>query len=405
MKTLKIIFSGIFTLVIFALLMVSCEQKDVLPPQLEETATQLEQTDANLHTETVYGCTTEENPNALIETEIDFRESISLDEIMNCTDAEFKLAFHFKANSSGQNFTCGSSSTTLLKARTFANRVVREMNDRMATALLHNGQNKDAKIRFSLVNSGDCSGIYLYNNNESFQNLPNAINVRFKDGSGSTIRGYTTYGANWIVIENVLENILAGYNKTWDIGRILNHEFGHTRSLKHTFNCSNPCLGDDIVLDDECCGRSCVSGDGPSPCWNCSTRALMMSHGTQLRMTECETERMWNYIINNSRSYQQVNRCNSGCSLTGQWVSGGSGNLGTVNHLSGGSAEVRAICSGADKFTWTKTSGNVGYSYCRNSNCSKLFIYMSPGQSASFLVKSFKNNVELDRRTFTFVRN
>jgi len=266
MKTLKIIFFGILTFVIFAILMVSCEQKEILPPQLKETVTHLEQTDDNLHTETVYGCTTEEDPNAPIGTEIDFRESISLDEIMNCTDVEFKLAFHFKANFSGQNFTCGSSSTTLLKAQTLTYRIVKEMNDRMATALLHNGQYKDTKIRFSLVNSGDCPGIYLYNNNETIQNLPNAFNVHFIEGAGSTIRGNANEGPHQIEIENVLEHILSRGNRTWDIGRIINHEFGHTRSLNHTFYCYNPCLGDDIVLADECCGNSCIPNNGPSPC-------------------------------------------------------------------------------------------------------------------------------------------
>lgn len=240
---------------------------------------------------------------------------LTLDEILALPDANFKIAFHFKANSIGDNFTCDPNdpivtSNTFLYAPTLVNAVINEMNTRMSSALLLNGQNTDAKITFSLINGGDCNSIFLYESNESFTVLPDAINIYFINVPNDPgIRAWTTYGSNKMYIENVLEAFLNGSNNFWSIGRVMNHEFGHTRNLLHSFNCNNPCNGIDIVVEDECCGQCWPDDSNSSGCWGCSSQQLIMAYGIQLHFTECEFIQLWNYIVNNPRPYQEFNIC------------------------------------------------------------------------------------------------
>lgn len=253
-------------------------------------------------------------PAALVVTGCNSVE-LTLDEILAFPNANFDVAFHFKANDNGENFTCDPNdpivaSNWFLYAQNFANSVLDEMNTRMSSALLLNSQNSDAKIRFSLLNGGDCNSIYLYESNESFNDLSDAINLHFvNDPNDPGIRGWTDYGSNNIYIENVLDAFLNGSNNTWDLGRLINHEFGHTRNLKHSFNCSNPCDGVDIIVEDECCGQCWPTYSNSSGCWGCSSQNLMMAYGTQLHFTECEFIQIWTYMVNNPRPYQDFDIC------------------------------------------------------------------------------------------------
>lgn len=226
----------------------------------------------------------------------------------------FTLAFHFKANASGQNFHCDANNQNNLYAPNLAYYVINEMNERMSKAVFINGVESDAKIRFVKSTQGSCSGIFYYTSSQQFQDLPNAFNVHFYDTQSQTdmtVRGSTWWGVNYINVENVLKTFLNGSNNTWDLGRLINHEFSHTRNLNHAFYCSNPCNGIDLNANDECCGACKTQPYTGSGCWACSQDDLMMSYGTQLHYTKCEVEQMWNYMINNPTSYQSFDICSN----------------------------------------------------------------------------------------------
>lgn len=242
------------------------------------------------------------------------KTQISFEEIANIPDVTFTLAFHFKANAAGQNFHCDANNQNNLYAPNVVTNVINEMNERMSKAVFINGIESDAKISFVKSTQGSCSGIFFYTSSQQYQDLPNAINVHFFDTQSPTdltVRGGTWWGVNWIQVENVLKTFLNGSNNTWDLGRLINHEFSHTRNLNHAFYCSNPCNGIDLNANDECCGTCATQPYTGSGCWACSQDDLMMSYGTQLHYTKCEVEQMWNYMINNPTSYQSFDICSN----------------------------------------------------------------------------------------------
>lgn len=188
------------------------------------------------------------------------------------------------------------------------------MNRQFEKALIQNGSNgNDTNIRFELSAEGDCEGIFLYENNEPFNSVDNAINIFIEDTSNPSdliIRGFAFLGERDIFSRNWLKNFLNGSNNWWDLGRHLNHEFGHTQNLRHAFCCNNICGGIDIVPEENCCSgclTSCNSGPG---CFGCSPDKLMMAYGTQLNLTECELTEMWKHILsNNPKPEFDLNLC------------------------------------------------------------------------------------------------
>jgi Secretion system C-terminal sorting domain len=164
---------------------------------------------------------------------------------------------------------------------------------------------------FELVNGPDCASMFLYDYNESLVPLNNAININFVlDPLDPGVRGYTNYGSNRIYIENALDEFLTGNNNWWSMSGLISHEFGHTRYLKHTFNCSNPCGGIDLDVEAECCGQCWPTDSYSEGCWQCSEDNLMMSYDAgQIHLTECETREIWSYIVNTPRAYQEIDYC------------------------------------------------------------------------------------------------
>lgn len=239
---------------------------------------------------------------------------LSYDEISPLPQVNFKLAFHFKAKSNGQNFTCDPNDPIVnlnwhFYAPNYVNRVVSELNDRMSEGLVINGTHFDMDVRFSLQNGGDCGpGIFIYGPSESISPIADAINIHFlNDPQDPGIRGWTSFGVNNIYVENVMDQALQGSVKWWEHARLINHEFGHTRHLHHTFYCDNPCNGIDIDADDECYGTCKTQPNTGNGCFGSST--LTMGYGPQLYFTKCEYEQLWNYILNNDRPYQSFDIC------------------------------------------------------------------------------------------------
>lgn len=253
--------------------------------------------------------------------------TLTCPEISNCYEASYNLVFHFVANGSGQNFTCDPNdpivtTNPMLYVPTIMYWIRKEMNDRFETAVL-GVPDPDAKIRFEYLNGSNCNSAFFYSAGQKPQPLNNAINIIFvNDPNNQGIRGWTNYGSNRIFIENVLAEFLAGSQDYWSLGRLINHEFGHTRNLRHSFNCNNPCDGVDLVAVDECCGQCWPTDSNSSGCWQCSDDDLMMGYGIQKHLTKCELLELWCYIIDNPEPYQTVtNSCNNGPDLVNTFTS------------------------------------------------------------------------------------
>ncbi|MEM8585548.1 MAG: hypothetical protein AAGF87_14810, partial [Bacteroidota bacterium] len=243
---------------------------------------------------------------------------LTTSEILAFPSIEIKLAFHFEEDQFGNNFTCDPndpiiSQNWFLYAPNLVNAILDQMNLRMSEGLLLDGDNGDMGIRFSAVDGGDCgSGIFLYEEGESFLDVDNAMDIRFvnlPDDPGQG--GWTTFGGQTIWIRNVLEVFLGGGNNFWDLARTLNHEFGHTRNLNHSFFCGNPCNGIDMDSDAECCGTCVPQPFTGSGCFGCTEDNLTMGYGTQLNFTECELLEIWTYMINNPEPFQHFDLCES----------------------------------------------------------------------------------------------
>ncbi len=252
---------------------------------------------------------------------------LSTNEILELPEITIKLAFHFRENDNGENFTCDPNDpivdqNSLLYAPTFVYWILYEMNRVMDHALILNGDyDENMKINFVLIDSTECPGhpgIFLYDYGEVIPDIPNALDITFTKLTRHG--GYPFWGSSCtgceISYHNVLYNYLYGssYNRNnwWDVARSILHEFGHSTSLDHSFYCGNPCNGVDIDADAEC-GGHCVpfpNGDGNYDCWgNYSQDTLVMSYGLNLNFTECEFQHMWNYILNNPEPYQIFNIC------------------------------------------------------------------------------------------------
>jgi|GEM_PF-5620165 len=293
--------------------------------------------------------------------------SLTCEEISKCYTADYKLVFHFIGDQNGDNFTCNAkdpilSTNSMLYVPDFLYYVLNEMNGKMATAVLGT-QDPDSKIRFGYLKPGGaCTNTFFYKDGESPALLGNALNIIFEnDPSNPGIRGWTNYGSNKIHIENILPSFLGGSQNYWSLGRLINHEFGHTRNLKHTFNCSNPCDGIDLVAVDECCGKCWPTDSYSTGCWQCSDDDLMMAYGVQTKMTKCEKLELWCYIINNPAPYQTVtNACSKSPDLvvSAKSLSSNNANCGS---------QIKAYATVKNIGVSTANSSRLGYYLSTNT--------------------------------------
>lgn len=256
---------------------------------------------------------------------------MTIDELMSLPPAHYKLAFHLRARPDGYNFTCDPNDPLLsydlpnpdnaqfFYAPRTIGKIVGEMNKRMSDedmngrgGVIMPGGNQPMNISFSLAEGGDCGpGIFLYDHGETFQAVPDAMNVFFVT-TGLPYGGWADHPGQNFTLNNVLARIFDEEDFTWwRLGRLSNHEFGHTRNLRHSFHCGNPCNGIDLDADAECYGSCCGGGgSGCGGCWGGSQQQLTMAYGESIyNFTVCEYEQMWNYIINNPSAYQDFDPC------------------------------------------------------------------------------------------------
>ncbi|TVQ42833.1 MAG: T9SS C-terminal target domain-containing protein [Saprospirales bacterium] len=255
---------------------------------------------------------------------------MSIDELMSLPPVHYKLAFHLKARPDGYNFTCDPNDPLLdidlprpenakyFYAPLTIGKIVAEMNKRMwdekmegRGGVIMPGGNQPMNISFSLAEGGDCGpGIFLYEHGETFQTVPDAMNVFFVHRNVS-YAGWADFPGQNFYLNNVLTDLFGPeYFPWWRKGRLSNHEFGHTRRLRHSFHCNNPCNGVDLDADAECYGSCCGGGGSGCACWGGSQQSLTMAYGESIyNFTVCEYEQLWNYIINNPSAYQDFDPC------------------------------------------------------------------------------------------------
>ncbi len=250
-------------------------------------------------------------------------QSIGMDSILRSPPITVRLAFHFVADTAGRNFVSDRQDSLLLAhgghekllADVFMYYVLGEMNKRMRLAVLDVPETRDTRIRFALVNGKDyLRSAYFYGNGERPRMIDSALNLVFRPNlRKGAPTAQTGYHSNRIDVFNVLRTYLGGSHDTWSVARTINHEFGHTQGLKHSFNCSNPCDGAGLLVADEC-GGECVSNDsrnGESNCYGRSPRDLMMGYGTQLHLTVCELEWLWTAMLQRPKTYLTIERPHS----------------------------------------------------------------------------------------------
>jgi hypothetical protein len=227
-----------------------------------------------------------------------------------------RVAFHFVADTADRNFVTHTGDSLFLahdrheklRADVFMYYILREMNGRMATAVLDYEPSRDARIRFERVyrERPALESAFFYRQNERPRLVDSALNLVFRPNLRTRApTAQTGYGSNRIDVFNVLRTYLRGSHDTWSVARTINHEFGHTQGLRHSFNCGNPCDGIDLAVAEEC-GGECVPNDsrnGESNCYGRSPRDLMMGYGTQLHLTVCELEHLWGGMLRRPRPY------------------------------------------------------------------------------------------------------
>ncbi len=251
---------------------------------------------------------------------------LTTEEILCLPDITFRLAFHFEADANGNNFICDSNDPlvaniwTTRYAPTLVNQIIGRLNSNMTEALLLNGDEVDAKIRFETFGEGECGNdIFVYNHNEPFNLVPGAFNVFFVSDNplDNMMSGFSSPGWANLTLQNIINHWINGGNQNWwDVATLLGHEWGHSRGLQHTFVQTNPCIqanGGDINCIAEC-GPVCHPGPNPpqgNNCWNQSQNQLMMSNGNgNSNLTECEFGELWNFILNNDEPFQTFETCN-----------------------------------------------------------------------------------------------
>ena len=267
-----------------------------------------------------WSCDTQNHSSSWLRTSNCSQFDLTTDEIRCLPDITINLAFHFEADANGVNFTCDPNESVPSPswyAPKLTQFIIDRMNLHFSSALLYNGQAEDAKIRFQLVGDGSCgTALFTYPHNQPFNDVPNAMNVHFKsnDLTDLALGGYVAFfGSDIIVMENIINHWVADDKRWWDVAITMMHEFGHTRSLKHTFDCSNVCNGMGFDVNVECCG-TCQPGNPTqgANCWqSCSPLGLFMSDsaGGSPKMVECEFEELWNYMINHPEAFQDFETC------------------------------------------------------------------------------------------------
>ncbi|WP_116125014.1 M43 family zinc metalloprotease [Lewinella sp. IMCC34183] len=232
---------------------------------------------------------------------------LTIDDIQALPDTTFGVVFHFVALPDGRNYVADARDSLLathgnnevLRADVLMWYLIREVNKRFRTGVIDYPPSKDTKLRFVYANGPDpLASAYFYAHGERLRPVAGAFNVILVDHPGTTNASTRGKGSRTIYLYNTLPDYLRGSNNTWDPARTLAHEIGHALSLDHTFKCDNPCAGRGFDPYEECFGE-CVnhnSGSGEVSCFGGSDRELLMGYGSQLFLTPCEVEQIWDHL-------------------------------------------------------------------------------------------------------------
>lgn len=236
---------------------------------------------------------------------------LTIGEIHSLPDTTFPLFFHFVALPDGRNFVADTTDSLFLahgrheklRADVLMYYMLRELNHRFRTALLDYPPSRDTKIRFGYAHpeAPPLESARFYRFGEPVRSVPGTFNIVFtsRAGSSRTDGATTGTGSHTVYVYNRLQTYLAGSHDTWTVARLIGHEIGHALSLDHTFKCDNPCAGQGFDPLEECFGECTPhnSGNGRQNCFGGSSRDLMMGYGSQLHLTICEVEQIWNYLL------------------------------------------------------------------------------------------------------------
>jgi len=248
---------------------------------------------------------------------------LTIDEILCLPDVSFNLVFHFQEDQNGNNFICDPMHPLIFNqpwnsqyAPNLVSSIISHMNSQMSSALIYDGGEIDAKVRFKLYGTGECgTALFTYFQGESPALVPDALNVIFRtrDVNNTKIGGRTDFGASWVIMDDIINDWVYGdkLKRSWVVANTIMHEFGHTRFLDHAYYCGNVCNGVDLNANDECNGN-CVNQqiNQGSGCGAGTSQNLMMgSSGNPSNLTECEFGELWNYIINNDVIFQDFETC------------------------------------------------------------------------------------------------
>jgi len=249
---------------------------------------------------------------------------LTTDEILCLPDVTFKLAFHFQEDQNGNNFICDpmhpliyNQPWTSQYAPNLVSLILSHMNSQMSHALIYDGGEIDAKIRFELRGTGECgTALFTYSQGQSPALLPDALNVVFLSNNvnQTTIGGFTNFGASTIYMNNTINDWVYGnqLKRFWVVANTMMHEFGHTRFLDHAYYCGNVCDGIDLDANGECPLQGmCVSNQNNqgTGCGTSQQNLMMGTGGNPSNVTECEFGELWNYIINNDVTFQDFETC------------------------------------------------------------------------------------------------
>ncbi|WP_420460944.1 M12 family metallo-peptidase [Neolewinella sp.] len=249
-------------------------------------------------------------------------ERMTVEDLPRLPEVTYAVAFHFVALEDGTNFVTDPQDSLVLahggheklRADVLMYYLLREINGRFRSGLLDYPGTKDTKIRFAYLNGRDepLRSAFFYTARQPIAYQKDALNIVFTAyrGRSSSPSGSTPgVGSNRIIVYNQLQRYLRGSHDTWTPARVIAHEFGHTRGLDHTFKCDNPCNGIDLVALDECYGKCATNNSGSTTagvnCHGGSARELMMAYGSQVYLTVCETELLWNYLLAHPAAYQR----------------------------------------------------------------------------------------------------
>lgn len=243
----------------------------------------------------------------------------NVDEALAAPTIDVNVVYHFEQPTQGQGWVCDSNDPAIaiygdiIRAPTYLWYIEDNIKNRFEEFIL-NAPAAPASVRINWNSDRSCDGIQFFTGSPTY--VPDAYNVVIRlrsSGSCATCGGCGGYvsslSSDFGVNCGVLDRILAGTSKFWEDGRTMIHEWGHTLSLDHTFNCNADCANEPNGFDPDLqCGNGtpCSSSNtNPGNCFN-GDNTTLMNHGTGSNTTICELGEMYTHIYSTQSSYEDL---------------------------------------------------------------------------------------------------